>query len=399
MLGSASHVWRHMPPSGPRRRLTPVFPWPAIDTLDAHVRAEQVRVLFRQALPAQLISVVAVAVICWALWGVTDHARLMWWLVAVSAAIVVRLTLSIRFQRREPPPEALPLWEKVFLVSLAGVCLTWGLGGWLIMPPASPLHQALVYFFLIGVAGGAVATYAAHTGASVIAVCLLLLPATTGLAFQPVFELRVMAVGGLLYIAAALRSMRSFGFFLRRTFQLSFELHQAYGRARDLARTDELTGLANRRAFVEQGSAAIDQARRYHRPLSLVMLDIDHFKRINDQYGHAVGDSALQHVAAALRRTARAADTPGRLGGEEFALLLPETACDAATVLAERLRRDVATVTVPANGTTVRLTCSFGVAQFSGAAATLDALLGAADAALYQAKAEGRDRVISSGDG
>jgi diguanylate cyclase (GGDEF)-like protein len=391
-----AQVWLAMPPSGPRRRLTPVFPWPAIDTLDAHVRAEQVRVVFRQAPPAQLISLIAVAVIGWALWGVADHGRLVAWFFVVSAATLGRLSLTLRFQRREPPAERLPVWEQTFLVSLAGICLAWGVGGWWIMPRDSPLHQAIVYFFLMGVAGGAVATYAVHTAATVLAVCLLMLPATIGLALQPVLELRVLAAGGLLYVAAALRSTRSFGYFLHRTFQLSFELHQAYGRAHELARTDELTGLANRRAFVEQGTAAIDQARRYHRPLSLVMLDIDHFKRINDQFGHAVGDAALQHVAAALRRTARAADTSGRLGGEEFALLLPETGVEAAAVLAERLRRDVAAAAVPANGATLRLTCSFGVAQFGGAAATLDALLGAADAALYRAKEEGRDRVVRS---
>ena len=174
---------------------------------------------------------------------------------------------------------------------------------------------------------------------------------------------------------------------------MSFELNQAFGRARELARTDDLTGLANRRAFIELGTTALDQARRYDRALSLVMFDIDHFKQINDTHGHAAGDGVLRAIAGTVRQAARAADTPGRLGGEEVALLLPETGGAAALALAERLRRDVAALAIAHYGTPLHCTCSFGVAERSGSVATLNALLGAADEALYRAKAEGRNLV------
>jgi diguanylate cyclase len=238
--------------------------------------------------------------------------------------------LGLVFSRRAPGPEAMVRWERAFVGSLAAVTLAWGLGGWLVMPADSPVHQAIVYFFLMGVAGGAVATYSAHAVAAGLAICALMLPATIGFALQEALELRLMAAGGALYIVAALRSMRGFGFFLRRTLQLSYELQQAYARVREQAHTDELTGLANRRAFVEIGTAATDQARRYHRPLALLMMDIDHFKRINDTFGHALGDAALRAAAGTLRQAARRADTAGRLGGEEFALLMPETTLDQA---------------------------------------------------------------------
>jgi diguanylate cyclase (GGDEF)-like protein len=303
------------------------------------------------------------------------------------------MALSIAFRRADPPPDRMLPWERAFIASLAAICLAWGLGGWWIMPPQSLVHQAIVYFFLMGVAGGAVATYSAHTAASAVAVCVLMVPATVAFALEPVPELRAMAAGGILYLGAALRSTRTFGFFLRRTFQLSYDLHRAYGRAQELARTDELTGLANRRAFLEHGRAALDQARRYGRALALVMVDIDHFKRINDTHGHAVGDAVLREVAATLRRAARVADIPGRLGGEEFAVLLPETGGSAATALAERLRSDVAALSVPASAGAIRLTCSFGVSEASRETPHLDTLLDAADRALYRAKANGRDRV------
>jgi len=364
-----------------------------VGSLDAHIRAEQVRLVFQQAPPAQLLSLVAAAVICYALWDVGDRARLGIWFAVVTVVTLVRLALSVQFHRRAPGADRMPWWEQAFIVSLAAICLAWGAGGWWIMPHGSLVHQALVYFFLMGIAGGAVATYAAHATASAMAICALMLPATVGFALENVLELRVMALGGLLYLFAALRSTRSFAYFLHQTFQLSHALHEAYERARELARTDELTGLANRRAFLEQGTAALDQALRYGRPLSLVMCDIDHFKPINDTHGHAAGDAVLRAVAERLRRAARAADIPGRIGGEEFALLLPETGANAAVTLAERLRRDVGALAVFHDGVVLRFTCSFGVAQHSATMERLGALLGAADKALYRAKALGRDRV------
>jgi diguanylate cyclase (GGDEF)-like protein len=375
------------------RRLTPIAPWPAASTLEAHVRGEQVRVLFQQALPAQLIAIVAAAIIGTVLWGVGDHTRIAIWFIVVTMLTLGRIAFSMRFRRRVPVDAEMAPWEQGFVLSLTAVCLAWGLGGWLIMPRHSVVHQAVMYFFLMGVAGGAIATYSAHAVACMAAILALMVPATVGFAFEPETPLRAMAAGGILYLAAALRSTRSFGFFLRRTFQLSFELQQAHMFAQALARTDDLTGIANRRAFVEQGTRAVEQARRYGRPLTMVMFDIDHFKKINDTHGHAAGDAALVAAAAALRDAARTSDTPGRLGGEEFGLLLPETGADAAMLFAERLRGDVAAITVPHDGAQIRFTCSLGVAEWRETMGTLDVLMQAADDALYRAKATGRNRV------
>jgi diguanylate cyclase (GGDEF)-like protein len=372
--------------------------WPVANSLESHIRAEQVRIVFRQAPPVQLLSIVAAGAVCWALWGLSDHARLVTWLGVIAAVTLVRIALAAAFALRRPAPDTMVWWERAFVGSITAVTLAWGIGGWLIMPADSPVHQALVYFFLMGVAGGTVATYSAHAVAAAIAVCALMLPATVAFALQDALVLRIMAAGGLLYLAAALRSMRGFGFFLRRTLQLSYELQQAYARVREQAHTDELTGLANRRAFVEIGTASSDQARRYHRPLALLLIDVDHFKRINDTYGHAVGDAALRAAAGALRQAARRADTAGRLGGEEFALLLPETTLTQAVVVAERIRRDVAAITVPHGNTPIRFTCSIGVAEQTPAVNDLDALLRSADEAMYEAKAQGRDRVAVGSD-
>jgi diguanylate cyclase (GGDEF)-like protein len=163
-------------------------------------------------------------------------------------------------------------------------------------------------------------------------------------------------------------------------------------RLRAQATIDPLTGCHNRRGFDEILSVEFARARRYSRPLSVVLLDIDHFKHINDDFGHEVGDHALQRIGRAVRHTFRATDSACRYGGEEFALIFPETGKEEAFRLAERLRLLIEQL--PPNAEVPRsLTASFGIASFPDDAAETAELLRAADRALYQAKARGRNRV------
>ncbi len=160
-----------------------------------------------------------------------------------------------------------------------------------------------------------------------------------------------------------------------------------------LATHDALTELCNRRHFAELADKEIARAIRHGRPLSLCILDVDLFKPINDRHGHIRGDEVLRQVAAVLRRHARNDDVAARIGGEEFALLLPEcTAADAA-LLADRLREAVAGTLFAPGGEAQRITVSIGVAALAPQRDTRPALMAAADAALYRAKSEGRNRV------
>jgi diguanylate cyclase (GGDEF)-like protein len=155
------------------------------------------------------------------------------------------------------------------------------------------------------------------------------------------------------------------------------------------AMTDDLTGLANRRALDAAMSQLLAAAQRNGRPFAVVMVDLDHFKAVNDRYGHRAGDDALVAMAFTLRAGLRVPDLPFRYGGEEFCLLLPDTDADGAHTLAERLRERVAEGGAVHPG----LTASFGVALWAPGD-TADALFGRADQALYRAKATGRDRVV-----
>src|SRR5262249_49049884 len=130
-------------------------------------------------------------------------------------------------------------------------------------------------------------------------------------------------------------------------------------------------------------------------PVALMMLDVDHFKSINDRFGHAAGDAALQSMAEVILSSHRVTDVAGRIGGEEFAILLPETTRSDAAALAERLRVNSAERQLIYSATPIRLTVSIGVAAWS-AVDTLDALMIRADAALYEAKQTGRDRVVTA---
>ncbi len=159
------------------------------------------------------------------------------------------------------------------------------------------------------------------------------------------------------------------------------------------AHTDALTGIANRRHFFEVADAELARSRRYEAPLSMLMLDIDHFKEVNDAHGHRAGDRVLQQLARTCLEVLREVDVVGRVGGEEFAILLPETELEGAVEVAERLREAVGRAEVPRDeGLPIRITASIGVATLSGTA-NLDTLMRQADAALYDAKHRGRNRV------
>jgi diguanylate cyclase (GGDEF)-like protein len=161
-----------------------------------------------------------------------------------------------------------------------------------------------------------------------------------------------------------------------------------------LATTDAMTGLFNRRHFLTMAEAEWSRFQRYQRPLSVLAIDIDHFKSVNDRYGHAVGDEAIVSVADACQQGRRASDIVGRFGGEEFVLLLPETDQVQAMIVAERLREAVAAHVLHVHKVQFRLTISLGVAQATLSMSGIDALLRAADEALYQAKDAGRNRAV-----
>ncbi|HEV2110174.1 MAG TPA: two-component regulator propeller domain-containing protein [Gammaproteobacteria bacterium] len=165
----------------------------------------------------------------------------------------------------------------------------------------------------------------------------------------------------------------------------------------NLATTDGLTRLYNRRTFLQRAESEFERTRRYQRPLSVLMMDVDHFKEVNDSHGHEVGDRVLRVLADECRRTLRQQDVLGRYGGEEFVAFLPETTAAVALEVAERLRKSVESLRVPVDRNSVRITLSIGVATVGEKDRDISALIISADQALYEAKQQGRNRTVVAG--
>jgi diguanylate cyclase (GGDEF)-like protein len=207
-------------------------------------------------------------------------------------------------------------------------------------------------------------------------------------AILPTFGSRpAQGVSMLAFYAVTIAS--SFAFLLMHKERADREAHE-------LATTDSLTGVYNRRTFKELAEPLLSRARRTRTPVSMLLLDVDHFKRVNDTYGHLAGDEVLAGFARLVRTCLRKEDLLGRYGGEEFIVLLPGTAQPAAAALAERIREQVAETQLHGANEAVRITVSIGVAAESGEhLPVLDLMIGRADDALYMAKAEGRNRVVA----
>lgn len=190
-----------------------------------------------------------------------------------------------------------------------------------------------------------------------------------------------VVIEGILLALALARRMRQY--------------QQARQHAEALARIDPLTGLLNRRAFMEMSTPLWNNARRNDRPLAVLMADIDHFKDVNDTYGHAVGDEVLTAISRLLADACRGSDVAARWGGEEFVMLLPETELPQARQLAERLRLSIEALPFRTGGKTFQVSASFGIAEL-GIHSQLDQLIAEADDWLYRAKQRGRNRVASA---
>lgn len=359
--------------------------------IDQLVCADKLRLLYRQSFPALFVSALVAVLLCLMLWGQVAPFVLLAWAAAIITCSFVRLWLFLAYFRAEPGSDNLQRWERPYAITLFLASLTWGLGAVVVMPAGSPLHQVVLMYVMIGLAGGAISTYSAYRYMAIGSMLSVLLPTTLWMLFHGGVIPISMAITAMIYILASLRATGVLATALHRSFQLTHELEVARAASEQQARTDALTGLNNRRALFEQGAQLLSYCRRNHAPFSVLLLDVDHFKVINDTYGHAVGDAALQHLARLLLASLRRSDICGRIGGEEFAILLPDTTLESACLLAEKLRWLVMQNPLVHQDIRHPLTVSLGVANGDG---ELDVLMHQADVALYRAKAQGRNRVV-----
>jgi diguanylate cyclase (GGDEF)-like protein len=298
--------------------------------------------------PAFLAALVALAG-CFLL---PDKTALRHWLRVLAASVMVMMfglfSVDVQHAQGDPEQMARGIIMATFAVSLLSLQ-----GG----------REVLAYFAIPFIGSTA---WLAWRGADMLA--------TTALLTDPLMMLVIAMIASQLFY---------------RIRQQQFALQR---RLNELARTDALTGLHNRRELEQRIAEEMSRSRRHARPLSVVIGDLDHFKRVNDEYGHAVGDDVLRAVGERMRGSLRAEDLAVRWGGEEFLLLLPDTDLENAVRVADKIRLTIADRPVICGDRSVGVTISFGVAQLGKDEAVAD-LVRRADDAMYRAKSEGRDRV------
>ncbi len=375
-------------------------------------RRQLVRSLFSQpqSLVAYNFGAVIIAGVCW---RHTGNAWFVAWAGANLAILALRLSLALAFRRREErlTPEG---WTRLFLVGGVATAITAGLGTSLAVYRSEDL-VAMLYMAtnVISFAGGAVvrntASPLAARAQTVIALgCPGIVCLASGVPYLQVFALLI-----LFHLAAQFEIIASLGTRTKwlmaaqreqaelnaKLVQACEQLAAANDRLEHLSATDGLTGLANRRALDSALDVEWARACREQRPLALLMLDADHFKRFNDRHGHLAGDDALRAVARVLQaRLRRPSDLAARFGGEEFAVFLPGTDLLGAIDVAEDIRQRVAELSLSgASPEHTGLTVSIGVAAVRPEHETKPvSLISLADSALYAAKSAGRDRVTAS---
>ena len=359
--------------------------------LSVLVQSDKLKLLYRQSFPAIFVSTFNAALLTAILWPVQDHELLLTWFCFLLVTSMVRLILFMRYRKADPQEQDVLSWEKPYFITLVLSSLTWGVGCILIMPVDSALHQAVIFYFLIGMSGGAVSVYSAHRIMTLTTVTTLLLPATGYFLLDGQFVFLGMAIGAIVFFLSTIRSTSVLSLALHQNFLMTHQLEISKEEAERLARVDELTNLYNRRAFYEFGKVLVNNSQRNKDELAMVHMDIDNFKTINDNYGHAAGDAALKQIGQIMLQRLRKSDIFARIGGEEFGMLLPLTSLNKAAQLAEELRRVIESTPVVFEDNIFNITASLGV---SSGISDIDTLVRQADKAMYKSKKSGRNAVV-----
>lgn len=371
------------------------------DFPDPDILAPQIAQSFHQLPISLLVNLANGFILAAVLWGAVPAPALLSWSGLLVVVTGVRY-LSLRaFRNAALGGESdQAVWTRYFVAGACAAGVVWGMSGILLFHPVSFPHQVVLVFVLEGMVAGAVPLLSSVGHAYWCFAIPVMVPVS----------LRMMWVGdrvhlimGLMMIIFGLAMLATSGQVrrlfrdaerLRRELFSSIEVEQAL---EYLVRLDSLTGISNRRLFEEELGREWARAKRDNEPLSLITADIDHFKEYNDHYGHPAGDLCLVDVAQAMYHAlSRPGDVAARIGGEEFAFLLPHTDLNGAVSVAEQLRECVLALNLPHEASPVgtQVTLSFGVSSSELASVSSPAeLIRTSDVALYEAKHRGRNQI------
>ncbi len=391
--------------------------------IERRVMAARIRVFTDRAVAGALSSPLGTLLLAAVMGPTAGWDRAAIWLCAINLGELLILGQGYRYRASPPAEQGNPAWARrqIWANSLTG--LAWGSSVWFFRVDDHFVLYLLNVTVLVGVAALCVTVMSPFRSAVPLFSLGILLPPLAQVVMMP-GPYRIETAAGLailfvltLHYGRVLERQLSDGLdselrsralveqlsLVRAELSVSNgelatrneELAATLDRVKELATRDELTGAFNRRHIVEQLERQLAAKLRHGTVASLAMFDLDHFKKINDRYGHPVGDQALRETVRAMVAELREGDILARFGGEEFLVLLPMTGLDAARLLAERLRQALAGVALAAGSEEVCLRASFGVAELASTE-TVDGWLGRADGALYRAKEGGRDRVVTA---
>jgi diguanylate cyclase (GGDEF)-like protein len=333
-------------------------------------------------------------------------------LIGVLAVMIVVVTPAVlswrRLRFRSRPEQVSARNERSAIIFAVALGALWGVLVWTLFPLANADERAMLVVFMIALSGGSVSFFSSSPFASLgfflpFMIPLLIMTVRFDQGDLPtlpsvvaIFILTAMFFTRTAWdqFVASVRLLVERDQALSEAKASSKQLAQALSRMQDLAMVDELTGLKNRRAFFDDAEPAVAAARRRKQPIAVALLDLDFFKDVNDTYGHAVGDVVLKEVARRITSTLREEQIVGRLGGEEFVALLPDTTPAQALVAIERVRKAIGAtqIPLPGGGPAITVTISGGIAPVLEDEG-LEAVIDLADKAMYRAKGLGRDRV------
>lgn len=363
------------------------------ETEIAHQAAlERFKVFNERAITGAYGALLGIALVGWVLFqAVGWRLALLWSCIIGSVELAIGLN-AWRARRLGDAKEdtAGSLHWHLVLAGLAGAA--WGSVVFFVWVGEDLMTYLATLTILVGVAGVAMVTLSSYaTAAAAFFTCIYLLPLAHELMYPKPFSAQV-GVGLVTALVLHLWYARELGKIVVREAAHSARNQALADRLHKLVTHDQLTGAFSRGYLFEQLEQQLALRQRHNTAGSIVMFDLDHFKRINDAYGHPVGDRALKEAVSAVAAQLREGDVLARVGGEEFLILLPMTDIHAAAQLAERLRQTLASASVTEGNDTIHLPASFGVAELRDGETTGN-WLQRVDNALYQAKADGRNRV------
>ena len=378
------------------------------EALQRAVRVSQAVVRVRQLPMVFLANPLLAIFISVFFWDRANHALLVGLFVVMIGVLTPAVISWRRLRFRERPESVSPrneLRATLFALALGTI---WGIFVWALFPVANADERAMLVIFMTALTGGSVSFFSSSPFASLGFFLPFMIPLLVMTVGYDRADLPTLPSVVAVFILTALFFTRTAWEEFVGSVRLLVERDQALAEAKatgkqlaialskmqDLAMVDELTGLKNRRAFFDDAEPAIAAARRRKQPVAVALLDLDFFKDVNDTYGHAVGDIVLKEVARRITSTLREEQIVGRLGGEEFVALLPDTTPAQALIAIERVRKAIgaAQIPLPGGGPAITVTISGGIAPVFEEEG-LESVIDLADKAMYRAKGLGRDRV------